>query len=116
MANFVAADLVIAAVEVRLMGRKRRTTGTITFGGGPTYVTPGMPLPAIGNFGMYRQLDSLIVVGMTPLITNFLVSFSKAAHKLQLFQSTTGAPNILVEIADATVPDARTYIWEAWGW
>jgi len=64
MADLVAADVTVTAnpLDFTIVGRHRRGLAKITFGdGAKTYPASGIPLPAIGNFGMVRNLDALIL-------------------------------------------------------
>ncbi len=120
MAAILAANVTIAALEVRLVGRKRRVTGTLAFGDGAlTYSTAGIPLPAISSFGFYRQMDTLKIIGVNALTSDFLPSWVSSTNKLQLWVShdtagVTTLPND--EAPAAAAPAARVYQFEAWGW
>lgn len=62
MADLAAADVTITIEQRNIEGMKKRNRVKITFGDGAlTYPTGGVPLPAAGKFGMYRNLDYLIL-------------------------------------------------------
>jgi hypothetical protein len=114
MAAFVAGDVVVSITEMIRIGKKKKHFGTMTLGGGPTYPTSGIPLPPVANFGFVSQIDSLHVFGVNALTAEYQYRYSKAAHKLLVYENaaTTG-PFPEADIAEA--PAARVLNWEAWG-
>lgn len=62
MADLAAGDVTITVEERSIQGNKKRNRVKITFGDGAlTYPSGGVPLPAIGKFGMMRSLDYLLL-------------------------------------------------------
>jgi hypothetical protein len=119
MPDLAAADVTIVIQHKSLHGRKRKIVGTVAFGdGAKTYPVGGVPMPAIGNFGMYRQMDSLIISGYPGGSTSlFVPQYDVTNNKLQMFAETTVAANQpLIELTNAATPAADTYQFEAWGW
>jgi hypothetical protein len=120
MADLASSDVTVVITDVRLMGRKRRVTGTIAFGdGAKTYPVGGVPLPSVGTFGFYRQMDTFKIIGNPggAAALNFAMNFDTTNRKLQLYAETTVAANQpLIEGTNALAPAAATYQFEAWGW
>lgn len=57
---------------------------TIAFGGGSLqYATGGVPLPAIGNFGLLREIDLMLIE--QPSANGFIYKYDHAAHKIKIF-------------------------------
>ena len=92
--------------------------GTIAFGDGAlTYPTAGIPLPAIGQFGMKVRLEALDFYGVNERTTDYMLRYNKAAHKLQLFdEEAVAAGGPLLEALTSEAPPARTYDFHAMGW
>jgi hypothetical protein len=62
MADLAAANVTITVQDSRIIGRQRKTRVKIAFGDGAlTYPAGGVPLPAADKFGMYRQLDYMVL-------------------------------------------------------
>ena len=84
MADLISSDV---TVTVDLSNRKRdgkrkKHIGTIVFGDNFTTMPPeGIPLPAIGEFGFIRQLDSLEVFP-TEGTSAELYQYQATTHKL----------------------------------
>lgn len=119
MANLAAANVTVVISEVKLMGRKRYVRGTIAFGDGALlYPVGGVPLPVIGKFGFYRQMDSFKLIGYPGGGTvQFAPWWDSTNNKLQLYAETTVATDQpLIEVTNALAPVAETYQFEAWGW
>ena len=117
MAAFIASDVTVAVVDRKVIGTKHMVVGTMAFGGGPTYPTGGIPLPAIASFGMIRNIDDLNISGLNGLTTDYMTRYDKTNHKLSLFEeeaAAAGGP--LLECDTGEAPPARTYNFVAWGW
>ncbi len=62
MAEILIADITVTITKRLKEGKRRRTEGTLSFGDGVSTMPPdGIPLPAIGVFGMIRELTELRV-------------------------------------------------------
>lgn len=75
-----------------MTGLKTISFPTIAFGNGTlTYPTGGIPLPAIGKFGMKRQLKMLLL--QQPSANGFVYKYDAANHKIKIFTQgmTTGS-------------------------
>ena len=62
MADLASSDVTVTTQpsDVEILGRKKYAICTIVFGDGAlTYPSGGVPMPAVGYFGMLRQIDSL---------------------------------------------------------
>ncbi len=118
MAALASTDVTVTITQRWREGKKRKTRGTIAFGDGAlTYSTAGVPLPAIGSFGMQRQLDSLHVFGVNERTTDYMLRYGPADHTLLMYEeeaAAAGGPLLECDVAEA--PAARTYSFEASGW
>ena len=85
--------ITLAAQNVDVFpGQKRVSLPTIAFGNGTlTYPTGGVPLPAIGKFGMKRELQRLFL--QQPSANGFFYKYDAANHKIKIFTQgvTTGS-------------------------
>lgn len=117
MAALDAADVTITVTERWIEGTKRHSRGTLAIGGTDTYPTGGIPLPALGKFGMYRSLDVLDVTGSAGNTDEYVYGYDKTNYKLQLFEEEgTAAGGPLLEADTSEVPGARTVFFHAIGW
>lgn len=120
MAALTSAAFAVSNLKTEIIGRKRRSTGTLTLtGGSDTYPTTGIPLPAIANFGFVRNMDALHVdAGLPTETSGYLARWTGASdHALQLFEeeaSAAGGP--LPECDTSEAPGTRVWYFEAWGW
>lgn len=118
MAALTAASWTVAISERHIHHKERVVRGTLALAGVDTYVTGGIPLPAIGLLGMIRNIDRLQVVGQEPgPVSQYVLSYDRINHKLQLFEeegAAAGGP--LPECDTAEVPGPRTWRFEATGW
>jgi hypothetical protein len=90
MANFASTDVTIT---VRPNDRNIAGVGgaskdivyaTIAFGDGNLqYATGGVPLPAIGNFGLLREIDLMLIE--QPSANGFIYKYDHTAHKIKIF-------------------------------
>lgn len=118
MPALTANDITVTVDQRWISGVKRHVKGRITFGDGSlTYPTGGIPLPAKDKFGFVRQIDDITITGVNGLTTDYVASYDRANHKLQLFEEeSTAAGGPLPEADTAEAPAARTYYFEAVGW
>jgi len=71
---------------------KNFTLAQITFGDGSlTYPTGGVPLPAIGAFGLHKGIDFALIE--QPPANGFVYKYDKVNHKIKIFTQgvSTGA-------------------------
>lgn len=93
----ITAVVTLSGDWLENLGNRRATTGSLATGGG-TYATGGFSITAAQvGLGVLEFLD------VTSSDSGFLAIWDKTNSKIKLFQSTTGAPNALVEVAAATV-------------
>ncbi len=82
MAEILVADVTVTVVRRYKEGKKRRTEGTLSFGDGVSTMPPdGIPLPAIGVFGMIRELTELRVTQRDDTTSTAYV-YQSVDHKL----------------------------------
>ena len=114
MGSLVATDIIVKVTKRWRAGRKHFATGTLQIAGAAneTYPNNGIPLPAVGKFGMYKYLDSLVFFGVDPVcgtVADYLARWDKTNHKLFLYEeeaSAAGGP--LLECDTAEVPGKTT--------
>lgn len=110
--------ITLAAQNVDVMpGMKTVCLPTIAFGNGTlTYPTGGVPLPAIGKFGMKRELQRLLL--QQPSANGFVYKYDSANHKIKIFTqgvttgstaATTSASGALIENSAGAESAARLY-------
>ena len=119
MAALTAASWTVTVAERGIMcgSGRRYSRGTMVLAGTDTYPTGGIPLPAIGKFGMYRQLDQLLMIGQDAATTQYLTTYDKTNAKLQLFEDASPAASApFPEVGAAQAPGPRTYNFYAQGW
>ena len=110
--NFVISD-------VKIIGRKRRVSGSMDIGNGAdTYPAAGVPMPSFSSLGFYRAVEDIRFTGVNGKATDYLPTFSKAANKVQFWAQTPNAAQGTTPLDElgGTAPAARTYSFEAWGW
>ena len=117
MASLTAASWTVTVTERGIMcgTGQRYAYGTMALAGTDTYPTGGVPLPAIGKFGMYRSLRNLHVVGQDGATTQYLYTYDKTNAKLQIFENAA-ATGPFPEADVAEVPGPRTLNFYAQGW
>ena len=117
MTALASTDVTVAVTERWWEGLKLHSRGTITFGDGAlTYVTTGVPLPAIAKFSMRRALDVLDVFGVNGLTTDYMPPYNATAHALLMYEEeapAAGGP--LLEADTSEAPAARVYGFHAIG-
>ena len=99
--NIVATDIAVTVDDRWFSGRKRFSTGTLSItkavGDGSDsliYPVAGVPLPAIGKFGMPREMFHLAILGTkTANPETFIWLYNKKTNKLLLYeyQASSGA-------------------------
>jgi hypothetical protein len=108
--------LSITVTERWQSDNKRYSRGQIATNN-TTYATGGLALPAKGQFGFQRQMDSLMITGESPgPTTQYLVTWDKTNNKLQFFEEeATAAGGPLLE-EGAVALGTRLYDYVASGW
>jgi hypothetical protein len=96
MAEITSADVTVTvnASDRDIAGPgafKNLTVAQLVFGDGAlTYPTGGIPLPAIGAFGLNKGIDMALVA---PAINGFVYKYDKTNHKMLIYTQgvVTGA-------------------------
>lgn len=102
MADLGSSDVTVTALRSKMerVGRLRMQFLTIAFGdGAKTYPTGGIPLPAIGKFGMNQYLEELQLFDPG---TGYLYRYDKNNHKLKILQALGGTPGGTFTVDDHT--------------
>jgi hypothetical protein len=117
MAAYVAGDVTVTVTKRLKLGKTKRHYGTMAIaGGGPTYPTAGIPLPAITSFGFNSFIDSLVVYGNNARTVSYMFAYNKSAHKLLAYEEEgTAAGGPLLECDTSEAPAAITLDWVAEG-
>jgi len=99
MAHFLTADVVVAILSKGMVGKKRRTYGSITLATtSATYDNPGgIFLPALTAFGFLKSIDNMF---LTPTLSTAgtLVSdsvvfrYDKTLHTIRCFRTGAHTP------------------------
>ncbi len=121
MADLAATDVTItwtdaSAVpkpgDIWIEGRKRKALCTIAFGdGAKTYPANGIPLPAIGKFGMVRNLEAIrILTGKAPGV---IWDYDAANNKLKGYTHTHGL-RVALTSADAAASSVNASGVDLW--
>ena len=87
---------------------KNLTLATLVFGDGSlTYPTGGVPLPAIGAFGLHGAIDAAIVI--PPAGDGFVYKYDKANHKLLIYGQgvRTGSTTVSTSSTGALLEDSE---------
>jgi hypothetical protein len=91
MAYLAATDVTLAG-KFNKLGKKKMFEAALTFGDGALqYPAGGIPLPAIGRFGMYTAPDMVI---SQPDISGIIWKYDKTNHKLKAYHR---APVVVFE-------------------
>lgn len=121
MAALTAASFTLAFApkyDMWIEGGVKNVRGTIAFGNGvDTYVTTGIPMPAIGAFGFKTTMRTFEIFGIGGNTSDYLIRYNPATHRLLLYEeeaAAAGGP--LLEADAAEAPAARTYTFLAQGW
>ncbi len=99
MAHFVAADVVVAILSKGVVGKKRRTYGTITLATtSATYDNPGgIYLPALTSFGFLKSIDNIFLskdlsTAGTLVSDTSIFKYDKTLHTIRVFRSAAHTP------------------------
>jgi hypothetical protein len=84
MADLTSSDVTITLNSKNRLGRLKMVEGTIAFGdGSATYPNGGVPMPAIGNFGMGREVSALSIVDSSD--TGIIYKYDQSERKVKVF-------------------------------
>lgn len=87
MAALTASDVSVslpARDQQIAHGTKIISMPSISFGdGAKTYPSGGVPLPALGQFGLKRQVDMLLI--QQPAANGFVYKYDPDNHKIKIF-------------------------------
>ena len=87
--------------------RKYMGVASIAFGDGAlTYPTGGVPLPAIGNFGLHRQMDFASLE--PPPGDGYVYKYDRENHKILIYASAGGHTHTHA-VTDGTSGNAVTF-------
>ena len=85
---------------------KNMTIASITFGDGAlTYPTGGVPMPAIGHFGMHLEMDMMV---MESSANGFHYKYDRTNHTMKIFTQgvTTGSTGVSPGSTGALIEDS----------
>jgi len=103
MADLTAADITVSVQprHKRLVHGLRTVIATVSGGNGvKTYPADGIPLPALGKFGLHSETA---FVGVQQPLDGYEYRYDEEHHNLRIFQSA-GAAAPLVELGHVAVP------------
>jgi len=89
MAYLTASDITVTLDprDRHILGKIKMSEGSITFGDGAlTYPTNGIPMPAIGNFGMNKEVVALAIVDDSA--EGLVYRYNQANRKIKIFTSS----------------------------
>lgn len=95
MAYLTVGDCTVAVLSRGIVGKKRRTYGTLTFDGTTrTYVgTTGIPLPTYEKWGFMKQVDMILFnQSVAATVGGFVYKFDKTNHSLRVYASAAITP------------------------
>lgn len=119
MTALASTDVTVTVVEELRGGpKKKRNRVTIAFGNGTlTYPSGGVPMPAIGKFGMVTVLNGLTFLDDANA-NGFHYKFDATNRKIRVYQgdNDNAADAPLIELTTAATPAAATLVCEAVGW
>lgn len=94
MADLAASDVTVTINDRKIHGSQRNVDVTIAFGNGTLeYPTTGVPLPAIGSFGMTKKLDYVNLYQPTDSAGhNWYIDITNSVIKILGKVSVKGAP------------------------
>lgn len=88
MADLAAVNVTVNLVpqDQEFMGKKRVSFPVIAFGNGVlTYPANGVPLPAMGAFGMKKEIKRVFIEGQPG--DGFIYKYDRAHHTIRIYQS-----------------------------
>ena len=104
MATIAASDVTVTVNSNTINGNRRTTQVTVAFGDGVlTYPAGGIPLPAIGDFGMINHVDD---IRLSDSSKGYLLQYDKTNHKLRVYEqgartgSTAAADSVSGALAE----------------
>ena len=114
MTDLAASDITVAITKPFRESHKKRNHVTIAFGDAAlTYPSSGIPMPAIAQFGMIRNLDALVFINATD---GFHYKYDPTNHTLwrYAYDYDAGADGAAIELATAPAAVTLTAIAEGW--
>lgn len=118
MVAIASTDVTLTLSEETRQNHKKMNKVSLAFGNGTlTYPSGGVPLPAIGNFGMVTALDGLVY--LEPDAGNgFVYKYDQSAHTIRIYQgdNNNAADAPLIELTTAATPASATISAYAVGW
>ena len=94
----------IAANDRHVLGKLKMAVGSLAFGNGALqYPYGGIPVPAIGNFGLNKAVSAMNLI--QPSGDGYVYRYDKTNHKMKIF---TVAPLVVFEEV-VTMTDGATY-------
>lgn len=95
MTDLVATDVTVTlnTRDRHVLGKLRMSRGSIAFGDGAlTYPYGGVPMPAIGNFGMNKEVEELDIVDVSG--SGLIFRYDQSNRKMKIFAP---APAVVFE-------------------
>lgn len=121
MADFASTDVTVT-LDPRnrhILGKLKMANCSIAFGDGAlTYATNGVPMPAIGTFGMNKEIIGMTwLEGMGASANGFVYKYDITNNKILIyFADYDGAADgALIEYTNGGTPAAATIVAAVWG-
>lgn len=84
MTALAASNVTISGYSKQPLGRLKAGNGSLSFGNRAlTYPYDGIPLPAIGQFGLLREVSAMNISG--PVNNGYQYRYDKTNHKLKVY-------------------------------
>lgn len=89
MAYIAADNCTVTILDRGVVGKKRRTYGTIVFDSTSlTYTgTTGIPLPTFEKWGFLKQVDMIFFNTTSATTGNFIYKYDKTNHSIRVYCS-----------------------------
>jgi hypothetical protein len=118
MVALASTDVTLTVNEQTRQTNQKRNRVTVAFGNGTlTYPSGGVPMPAIGNFGMTEAINGMLF--LEPNAANgFVYKYDISENKIRIYQGDNNnvADAPLIELTTAATPAATTLVTEVVGW
>lgn len=109
MTALAATDVTVTLPSTQVdmfPGAKIMTMATIAFGDSSlTYATGGVPLPAIGKFGLKQAMDMMVI--QQPVSPLLQYRYDATNHKI-VIHDEDNTSGILAELSNGAAPAATT--------
>ncbi|MDO9566676.1 MAG: hypothetical protein Q7J15_08050 [Candidatus Desulfaltia sp.] len=121
MAAFTSSDVTISLDprDRHILGKIKMAKCSIAFGNGVlTYTTGGVPMPAIGLFGMNKEVIGMNwLEGMGNSANGFIYKYDVTNRKILIYYADYDAvaDGPLIELPNGNAPAAATLIAAVWG-